>query len=90
MSMFLLTDFARSCVDNWYSEVKNYNFATGKSINGAVTGHFTQIVWKNTNLVGFGMSVTRSGRMSRMYCVGNYNRPGNIFGQYTSNVFPKS
>jgi hypothetical protein len=29
-------------VDNWYNEVKNYNYATGKSGNGATVGHFTQ------------------------------------------------
>ncbi len=76
-------------MDNWYFEVKSYNFATGTGINGAVTGHFTQLAWKNTHVAGFGMSVARSGGWAKMYCVANYNAPGNVFGQYTSNVFPK-
>jgi hypothetical protein len=31
-------------VDNWYNEVTkgSYNYATGKSGNGATVGHFTQ------------------------------------------------
>lgn len=38
----------------WYSEIKDYNFKTGKSTG--VTGHFTQLVWKDTKEVGFGVA----------------------------------
>jgi hypothetical protein len=68
--------------------VKDYNFETGLGLGG-VTGHFTQIVWKGTSEVGFGISLAKSNRWFKMYCVANYYLPGNIRGQYTSNVFPE-
>ena len=34
-------------IQNWYNEIKNYNFASGRGTG--VTGHFTQVrIWKNT------------------------------------------
>ncbi len=38
----------------WYSEIKDYNFKTGQSTG--VTGHFTQLIWKDTKEVGFGVA----------------------------------
>lgn len=38
-------------------------------------GHFTQLVWKNTQLVGFGKSFDDQGCV---YIVANYFPPGNI------------
>jgi len=32
---------SKSC-DNWYDEIKDYSFASGKS-TGGVIGHFTQV-----------------------------------------------
>jgi hypothetical protein len=74
----------------WYEEVSDYDFAKGNAKNGQVVGHFTQIVWKGTSQVGFGLAVAQDGRNKKYYCVGNYKAPGNYRGQYTSNVFPYS
>ena len=40
----------------WYEgEIDDYNFAAGRS-NGGVTGHFTQMVWRDTTELGCGFS----------------------------------
>lgn len=46
-------------VRSWYSEIKDYNFATGNS-NGGAIGHFTQVVWKTTTKIGCYMLVDSS------------------------------
>ena len=40
-------------VDAWYDEIKDYDFAKSEFTSG--TGHFTQVVWKNTKQVGCGV-----------------------------------
>ena len=35
-------DQAVAAVDSWYSEINNYDWATGTSTGGAI-GHFTQV-----------------------------------------------
>ena len=56
----------------WYSEIKDYNFETGKSTG--VTGHFTQLIWKDSKEVGFGVAFNGSILMS----VANYYPGGNF------------
>jgi len=57
----------------WYDEIKNYNFKTGKSKD--VTGHFTQVIWKNSKEVGFGIVFNGNCLVSvaNYYPGGNYN-----------------
>ncbi|KAK8065005.1 PR-1-like protein [Apiospora hydei] len=43
---------ATSCVEAWGNERRDYDFGTGDF--GESTGHFTQLVWKNTTSVGCG------------------------------------
>ena len=61
-----------SMSDSWYSEIKDYNFDTGKSTG--VVGHFTQLVWKDSKEVGFGLGFAKG------YVVGvaNYYPGGNF------------
>ena len=66
--------------NDWYNEVKNYNF---KKDFQKDTGHFTQIIWKDTKEVGFGVA----NRGNTYYVVANYYPPGNFLGQYEKNVF---
>ena len=66
---------------NWYSEMKNYNY-NGDWSNG--TGHFTQIVWKETKEVGFGKCKNKKGRT---FVVANYYPTGNVLGFFKYNVF---
>ena len=57
---------------NWYDEIKDYNFKTGKSTG--VTGHFTQLIWKDSREVGFGVAFNGHS----VYTVANYFPGGNI------------
>ena len=66
--------------DDWYSEIKMYNFKKDYQ-NG--TGHFTQLVWKETEEVGFGVA----NKGSTYYVVANYYPAGNFLGQFANNVF---
>ena len=65
---------------NWYSESKNYNY-NGDWSNG--TGHFTQLVWKETKEVGFGKCKNQKGKT---FVVANYYPAGNILGFFKYNV----
>ena len=47
-------------VKRWYDEISDYDFNTHKSSNGGVTGHFTQVVWKNTKEIGNWILLSRS------------------------------
>ena len=67
---------------SWYNEVRKHNF-NGDYQGG--TGHFTQLVWKNTKEVGFGWATNGRGSY---YCVGNYYPAGNFMGMFQANVFP--
>lgn len=64
----------------WYDEVKKYYYGNDSQSG---TGHFTQIVWKDTKEVGFGVATSRDGSY---YCVGNYYPAGNWGGEYKKNV----
>lgn len=59
--------------DNWYNEIKNYNFDDPGFKEGI--GHFTQLVWKSTSEVGFGIEVSTDGFY---YVVANFFPAGNI------------
>jgi len=64
----------------WYNEIKFYNFNNpGFSQK---TGHFTQVVWKGSNQVGFGIAT----RGNKSIVVANYYPPGNIIGNFKQNV----
>ena len=65
--------------NDWYNEIKNHNF---KKDFQKDTGHFTQIIWKDTKEVGFGVA----NRGNIYYVVANYYPPGNFLGQYSKNV----
>merc|ERR1712226_483572 len=75
---------AVAAVDSWYSEIDNYDFATGESSNGKVIGRFTQVVWDESAKLGIGMA--RNGPATVV--VGHYRKYGNFTGTYTSHVHP--
>jgi glioma pathogenesis-related protein 2 len=79
---------AENAVKFWYSEVTNYNYAKPRYSDN--TGHFTQVVWKNTNKLGCGTArgtVVRQGRqVNAFYVVCQYSPAGNKLKQFAANV----
>jgi uncharacterized protein YkwD len=74
-------------VDDWYGEVKHYDFAAGQSRDGETTGHFTQLVWAGTTDVGCGVAVCRDAKgFTETTWVCQYAPAGNITGDYIQNV----
>ncbi|KAL0965121.1 hypothetical protein UPYG_G00277080 [Umbra pygmaea] len=74
----------KDAVDSWYSEIKDYHFSKPGFTSG--TGHFTQVVWKDTREVGVGLAT--DGRTTIV--VGQYHPAGNISnaGYFEKNVLP--
>ena len=65
----------------WYNEKNKYNYDLNNFQKG--TNHFTQLVWNSTKLIGFGYA-----NYNNKYCyVALYSPAGNVFGQFTNNVF---
>ena len=50
------------------------------------TGHFTQVVWKDTRQLGCGVAMCDGGEI----WVCNYSPPGNFVRSFRQNVLPAS
>ena len=70
----------------WYDEIKSYDFNNPKFSDD--TGHFTQLVWKATKLLGVGYKIVTDKSMYKIYVVAQYSPEGNVEGLYSENVFP--
>ena len=60
-------------VDRWASEKKYFNTRTRKY--SYKTGHYTQIIWRDTKYVGVGMAIANDGSeywVCNYYPIGNY------------------
>jgi hypothetical protein len=65
-------------VRKWFNEVNIYRWGQGWTVR---TGHYSQMIWAQTNLVGCGFSYYRKdGRYSKLY-VCNYGPAGNVAGR---------
>lgn len=73
----------RDPVEKWYAEGKVHIF--GKEPSTLKTGHFTQIVWRESDEIGVGIARNRNGQI---FVVANYHPPGNVIGTYSENVPP--
>ena len=73
-------DLSKIC-DIWNNEEKNYDFSN--PIFKSDCSHFTQIIWKGTASVGFGISTSASGKR---YFVAFYFPAGNIFDKFKENI----
>lgn len=65
----------------WYDEYQQYDYASGQFSSS--TGHFTQMVWKDTTEVGCA-TINCDGWGPYLAC--EYTPRGNIIGEFTSNV----
>lgn len=73
---------ATDAVRIWYSEINGYKYdSPGFSYD---TGHFTQIVWRDTAEVGVGTCKSRDGRLT--YFVARYHPAGNVLKRFNENV----
>ena len=69
-----------------YGEVcdPGYNFDSESGAGGA--GHFTQVVWKGSTVLGIGRAEIKQRGMLCAYIVGRYKKAGNFMGEYKENV----
>ena len=65
----------------WYDEKKDYN---GEKVGQErkVVGHYTQMVWRKSTHVGFGIAMQKDGMV--MLCA-NYSPAGNMIGEHPYN-----
>ncbi|KKF96023.1 Fruiting body protein SC14 [Ceratocystis platani] len=88
------TAIAQAVTNMWYnSELELFPSYGGEPdmSNFKAWGHFSQIVWKDTQKVGCASFKCAAGTMAEMaswYTVCNYSPPGNFGGQYAENVSP--
>jgi hypothetical protein len=68
----------------WYNQSSNYNY--DKPEFSSNTGSFTQIVWKSTTSIGFGLALGIKNNMKCAFVVANYSPPGNLIGAFNQNV----
>lgn len=76
---------AKKAVDMWYEEISNYDFS--RPGYQPRSGHFTQLVWKESKEFGMGCAQTSDGELHIV--VARYRPPGNVIRNYELNVFPK-
>ena len=70
----LITDQENDAVRLWYEEIDLYDFDKGCYQQG--TGHFTQLIWKDTKKVGCAAARDASSTILKVVC--NYYPMGNI------------
>jgi pathogenesis-related protein 1 len=70
-------------VEMWYAEKKDYPWRRGGF--SMSTGHFTQVVWKETS--DLGCAQAQCAGLDVWVC--QYDRPGNVEGEYARNVAPE-
>ena len=68
--------------DQWYSEIAKYDY---KKDQQPGTGHFSQVVWKDSKEMGIGKAHDSKGKV---ICVASYFPAGNMEGMWNKNVFP--
>lgn len=71
-------------INGWYNEIKDYDFS--KSEFSESTGHFTQVIWKDTTQVGCAVRYCNSYWGNITVC--EYNPSGNWDGEFKNNVMP--
>jgi pathogenesis-related protein 1 len=64
--------------ESWFSEIKMFKYGVLTERNWYKTGHYTQMVWRNTTYVGMAKAVCKDGAV---LIVANYNPGGNYIGE---------
>ncbi|CAM4682298.1 unnamed protein product [Lepidochelys olivacea] len=86
-NLFAITDEmdVEMALEQWYNEHEHYNLTTSKCTVGQMCGHYTQVVWANSERVGCGMQFCKTLHgvedpdLYLLVC--NYDPPGNVRGR---------
>ncbi|MFF0863965.1 CAP family protein [Nonomuraea sp. NPDC003560] len=78
---------AGDAVTAWYNEIADYNWANPPG-DPAKTGHFSQLVWKDSRRVGAARVAGQGPDGFETYIVFVFENPGNYEGEYPQNVLP--
>ncbi|MEU5861228.1 MULTISPECIES: CAP family protein [unclassified Nonomuraea] len=78
---------AADAVTAWYDEIADYNWANPPG-DPARTGHFSQLVWKDTRRVGAARVAGQGPDGFETYIVFVFENPGNYEGEFPQNVLP--
>jgi uncharacterized protein YkwD len=71
----------QAAATSWNNENSSYTFTTNTCASGAVCGHYTQLVWADTSLIGCAKSTCSSLKYpNTLIC--NYASGGNINGKW--------
>lgn len=66
-------------IDSWGNEKADYDHARNECRAGAVCGHYTQLVWRDTSKVGCGMAACSNSHEQVWVC--HYSPAGNLAGE---------
>ncbi|MGF2410679.1 CAP domain-containing protein [Ferruginibacter sp.] len=64
---------------SWYAEKQFYKYRKINAANWFKTGHYTQMMWKDTREMGVGVAVCPNGAV---IVVANYYPAGNVIGKF--------
>ncbi|KAM8726406.1 cysteine-rich venom protein TEL1-like [Acanthopagrus schlegelii] len=71
-------------IQKWYDEVKYWKYGVGSTNKKKAVGHYTQVVWADSNKIGCGMATCPNADY-KYYAVCQYSPPGNskfLYKQY--------
>lgn len=81
-------------VTDWYDEVADFNHqyvSNYQSVpGGAVTTHYTQLIWANTTHVGCGGIRYKYSEFNKIHLVCNYRLKGNTIGEAVYEINDKT
>jgi hypothetical protein len=75
-----------TATNQWYDEIALYDFNNPGFSEEA--GHFTQVVWKDSQKLGVGYATGKQGRRYTLYVVAQYSPAGNEDDFFSQNVLP--
>ncbi|XP_037079765.1 DNA topoisomerase 1-like isoform X2 [Pollicipes pollicipes] len=73
----------QEAVDSWYNEIKDHKFGREPEPGVIKSGHFSQVIWKDSKELGIGKARSKSGKIM---VVANYDPAGNFIGEFAKNV----
>ncbi|KAF9587698.1 hypothetical protein IFM89_004530 [Coptis chinensis] len=67
-----------AAVNMWVAEKQNYDYNSNTCSSGAVCGHYTQVVWRNSVRLGCAKVICSTGGT---FIICSYDPPGNFVGE---------